>query len=309
MPAASRYAPTPWPGCSASWVSGHNNHKKLTRSRDPGRDAQFAYITAQKEHFATRGWPVVSVDAKHRELVGNFANRGTIWTREPIAVNAYDFRSEAEGIAIPYGIYDIAANRGSVRSWAPSHNTPAFAVDNIAKWWLYDGRRRYAHASQLLVLADGGGSNGAKARAWKQALQHRLCDRHGLTVTVCHYPPVVKCRNPVEHRRSARSARTGRAALDSYQTILNYIRTTTTATGLHVKAYLVTTDYPTGVKTKDDRWPTYNPSDPTTQPSRNYTSAPNTPRQTGKLFPANRVAASQVGCRMVANVRLGSSWP
>ncbi len=149
------------------------NHKKLTRRADPGRDAQFAYITAQREHFAAQGWPIISVDAKHRELVGNFANHGATWSRQPIEVNAYDFRSQAEGVAIPYGIYDIGANRGSMFV-GTSHNTPTFAVDSIAKWWVYDGRRRYPDATQLLVLADGGGSNGAKARAWKHALQHRL---------------------------------------------------------------------------------------------------------------------------------------
>jgi hypothetical protein len=250
------------------------NHKKLTRSRDPGRDAQFAYLTAQREHFTAKGWPIVSVDAKHRELVGNYANHGTTWTQEPIAVNAYDFRSEAEGIAIPYGIYDIAANRGSMFV-GTSHNTPAFAVDNLAKWWVYDGRRRYPHANQLLVLADGGGSNGARARAWNHALQHRLCDRHDLTVTVCHYPPGASKWNPVEHRLFSEISKNWAGhPLDSYQTILNYIRTTTTTTGLQVKAYLVTTDYPTGIKTTDQQMHQLQLQPHDTQPARNYTLSP-----------------------------------
>jgi hypothetical protein len=250
------------------------NHKKLTRSRDPGRDDQFAYITTQREHFAANGWPIVSVDAKHRELVGNFANPGTTWTQQPVEVNAYDFRSEAEGVAIPYGIYDTGANRGSVFI-GTSHNTPAFAVDSLAKWWVYDGRRRYPHASQLLVLADGGGSNGAKARAWKHALQHRLCDRYGLTVTVCHYPPGASKWNPVEHRLFSEISKNwaGRP-LDSYQTILNYLRTTTTATGLQVKAYLLTTHYPTGIETTDEQMDQLQLPPHDTQPTRNYTLTP-----------------------------------
>jgi Rhodopirellula transposase DDE domain len=250
------------------------NHKKLTRGCDPGRDAQFAYITAQREHFAARGWPIVSVDAKHRELVGNFANRGATWSRGPIAVNAYDFRSEAEGIAIPYGIYDPQANRGSVFV-GTSHNTSVFAVDNITKWWAYDGRRRYPSATQLLILADGGSSNGAKVRAWKHALQQQLCDRHGLTVTVCHYPTGASKWNPVEHRLFSEISKNwaGRP-LDSYETILNYIRTTTTTTGLRVKAYLVTTDYPTGVKTSDKEMDELQLQPHNTQPARNYTLSP-----------------------------------
>jgi hypothetical protein len=250
------------------------NHKKLTRSRDPNRDAQFACISAQRETFAARGWPIVSVDAKHRELVGNFANHGTAWSSEPIEVNAYDFRSEAEGIAIPYGIYDIQANRGSIFV-GTSHNTPSFAVDNLAKWWVYDGRRRYPHAPQLLVLADGRGSNGAKARAWKDALQHRLCDRYGLTVTVCHYPPGASKWNPVEHRLFSEISKNwaGRP-LDSYDTILNHTRTTTTATGLQVKAYLVTNHYPTGIKTSDHQMDQLQLRPHDTQPARNYTLSP-----------------------------------
>jgi hypothetical protein len=250
------------------------NHKKLTRSRDPGRDDQFVYITTQREHFQANGWPIVSVDAKHRELVGNFANHGTTWSRQPIEVNAYDFRSQAEGVAIPYGIYDTGANRASVFV-GTSHNTPAFAVDSLAKWWVYDGRRRYPDASQLLVLADGGGSNAAKARAWKHALQHRLCDRHGLTVTVCHYPPGASKWNPVEHRLFSEISKNwaGRP-LDTYQTVLNYLRTTTTATGLQVKAYLVTHHYPTGVKTTDEQMNQLRLRPHDTQPARNYTLTP-----------------------------------
>jgi Rhodopirellula transposase DDE domain len=250
------------------------NHKKLTKKHDPTRDAQFAYIAAQREHFVAQGWPVVSVDAKHRELIGNFANRGVAWSTEPRAVNTYDFPSEADGVAIPYGVYDVGANLGSVFV-GTSHNTAAFAVDSLAKWWVYDGRRRYPEAAHLLVLADGGSSNGAKVRAWKHTLQERLCDRHGISVTVCHYPTGASKYNPVEHRLFSEISKNwaGRP-LESYETVLNYISTTTTTTGLRVKAYLVTTDYPTGVRTSDEEMAALCISPHDTQPARNYTISP-----------------------------------
>ena len=250
------------------------NHKKLTRRNDPARDAQFAYIESQRRTFADKGLPIVSVDAKHRELVGNFKNAGRTWSTEAVAVNTYDFPSDATGVAIPYGVYDVAANRGSVFV-GTSHNTPTFAVDSIARWWVYDGRRRYPGTTEMLVLADGGSSNGAKVRGWKHALQHRLCDRHGLTVTVCHYPTGASKYNPVEHRLFSEISKNwaGRP-LDSYETILNYIATTTTTTGLSVKAYLVPTDYPTGVKISDEEMAELQLRLHDTQPARNYTISP-----------------------------------
>jgi hypothetical protein len=250
------------------------NEKKLTRRADPGRDAQFMYIASQREAFSAKGLPVVSVDAKHRELVGNFANRGRAWSKEAVAVNAYDFPSDADGVAIPYGVYDVAANSGSVFV-GTSHNTPRFAADAIARWWVYQGRRRYRRAADLLVLADGGGSNGARARAWKHALQHRLCDRHGLTVTICHFPTGASKYNPVEHRLFSEISKNwaGRP-LESYETVLNYISTTTTSTGLEVKAYLVTTDYPIGVRITDDEMRALHLRPHDTQPARNYTLSP-----------------------------------
>jgi hypothetical protein len=175
------------------------NHKKLPGRPGPGRDAQFAYIAAQRQAFADQGLPVVSVDSKKRELVGNFKNAGATWCTEPTLVNDHDFRSDAEGIALPYGVYDTAANHGCLFV-GTTHDTPAFAVDNLVRWWNYRGRRRYPGANQLLVLADSGGSNGARTRAWKHCLQERLCDRHGLSVTVCHYPTSASKWNPIEHR-------------------------------------------------------------------------------------------------------------
>jgi len=196
------------------------------------------------------------------------------WSREPILVNDHDFRSDAAGIAIPYGIYDPQANRGFLFV-GTTHDTPQFAADNLAKWWVYDGRRRYPAATELLILADGGGSNGPRNRAWKYFLQQRLCDRHGLTVTVCHYPTGASKWNPIEHRLFSEVSKNwaGRP-LDSHQTILNYATTTSTSTGLKVKAYLVRTDYPTGVKISDHEMDQLQIHAHDTQPTRNYTVSP-----------------------------------
>jgi len=172
------------------------NHKKLAGRSQPDRDAQFAYIAAQREAFARQGLPIISIDSKKRELVGNFKNHGATWSRRPTLVNDHDFRSDADGIALPYGVYDLTANHGSVFV-GTSHDTPAFAVDNLVRWWNYRGRHHYKDATDLLVLADGGGSNGARTRAWKHTLQERLCDRHGITVTVCHYPTGASKWNPI----------------------------------------------------------------------------------------------------------------
>lgn len=246
------------------------NHKKLSRSR-PDRDAQFAYIAAQREAFAAQGLPIVSIDSKKRELVGNFRNPGTAWHREPVLVNDHDFRSDADGIAIPFGVYDLRANLGSL-FLGTTHDTPRFAVDNLARWWVYDGHRRYPGATELLVLADGGGSNGPRNRAWKHALQQWLCDRHGLTVTVCHYPTGASKWNPIEHRMfSEISKNWAGQPLDSYETILNYARTTRTATGLQIKAYLIRTHYPKG---SDQEMDALHLRGHPTQPTRNYTLSP-----------------------------------
>ena len=250
------------------------NHKNLSRRSDPDRDAQFVYIAEQRERFAGQALPVVSVDTKHKELVGNFRNAGAAWTREPVEVNDHDFRSDAAGIAIPFGIYDLGANHGSLFV-GTTHDTPQFAVDNLARWWVYDGRRRYPHATELLVLADGGGSNGYRTRAWKHALQQRLCDRHRLAVTVCHYPTGASKWNPIEHRMfSELSKNWAGRPLDSYETILNYARTTSTATGLKIKAYFIDKDYPKGIKISDQAMRELQLRPHDIQPRRNYTLTP-----------------------------------
>lgn len=250
------------------------NHKKLTIKSDPNRDEQFVYIAELRERFAGRGDPIVSVDTKKRELVGNFKNAGVAWRTEPLLVNDHDFRSDALGIGIPYGIYDVQANLGAV-FLGTSHNTPQFAVDNLERWWRYDGCWRYRKARELLILADGGGSNGPNSRPWKLGLQEKLCDRHDLTVTVAHYPTGASKWNPIEHRLFGEISKNwaGRP-LDSYETVLKFIRTTGTSTGLRVKAYMATKYYPLGVKVSDDEMAKVRLERHITQGKRNYTLRP-----------------------------------
>lgn len=164
------------------------NRKSVACSQHPDRDRQFRRIAALRAAFAERGCPVISIDTKKKEYVGLFKNPGAALGRDARDVLDHDFRSLADAVAVPYGIYDLQANRGTVFV-GESADTPQFAVDCVTRWWRSEGRRRYPHARSLLILADGGGSNGYRPRAWKYNLQHTLCDPHGLRVTLAHYPP------------------------------------------------------------------------------------------------------------------------
>jgi len=177
------------------------NSKKIEASSNhPDRDRQFAYIAVQRAAFTVAKLPILSVDTKKKELVGDFKNAGQAWVREPIAVNVHDFPSEALGRAVPYGVYDLTNNRGLVYL-GKSGDTPAFATEAIAGWWQTEGQATYpAGTDHLLLLADAGGSNGSRVRAWKERLQVQICDRFGLTVTVCHYPTGCSKWNPIERR-------------------------------------------------------------------------------------------------------------
>ena len=175
------------------------NHKKLPADVSPDRNDQFLYLGDLRQSFQRRGLPIISVDTKKRELVGNFKNPGARWDLSPRLVNDHDFRSDSTGVAIPYGIYDLLANRGSV-TVGVSHDTSAFAARAIARWWLQEGSVRYPRSRQLLILSDTGGSNGARRRAWKTELQSQLADSLGLTLTVAHYPTGASKWNPIEHR-------------------------------------------------------------------------------------------------------------
>lgn len=226
----------------------HANRKSLSANTSPFRDQQFSLLNHQRHAFTQSGYPIISVDTKKKELVGQFKNSGRVWSREPILVQDHDFRSQAQGMAIPYGIYDLQANRGRVML-GMSHDTPAFAVDAICQWWRQEGRHRYPNAPELLILADSGGSNGARCRAWKLALQEKLVDPYQLGVTVCHYPTGASKWNPVEHRLfSEISKHWAGQPLTDYETIVRLIGGTRTETGLRVNCTLNTRHYPTGVK-------------------------------------------------------------
>jgi hypothetical protein len=250
------------------------NHKKLSGGSGPDRDEQFAYIAELRERFARDGQIIVSIDTKKKELVGDFKNPGQAWNREPVLVNDHDFPSDALGKAIPYGIYDVQANRGTLFV-GTSHDTPDFAVDNLARWWRGEGEPRYADATEMLVLADGGGSNGPRCRAFKYGLQTRFCNVHELVVTIAHYPTGASKWNPIEHRLFSEITKNwaGRP-LDSYETIVEYARSTRTATGLKVWAELVEREYPKGVRISNAQMKEIDLEPHEIQPHRNYTIYP-----------------------------------
>ncbi len=225
----------------------HANRKSLSANTSPFREQQFGLLNYQRAEFTRSGYPIISVDTKKKELVGQFKNHGRVWSRAPILVQDHDFRSQAKGMAIPYGIYDLHANRGRVVV-GTSHDTPTFAVDAICQWWCREGRQRYPQAPELLILADSGGSNGARCRAWKLALQEKLVDPFQLGVTVCHYPAGASKWNPIEHRLfSEISKHWSGQPLSDYETIVRLIRGTRTQTGLAVNCTLNTRSYPTDV--------------------------------------------------------------
>ena len=181
-------------------VNLKNLESGLSKPPDPlERDAQFRYLRKQGQSYAAKGLPVISVDTKSRELIGAVHQAGRRWSREPVEVFDHDFPSDADGVAIPYGIYDPFRNHGFV-SVGNTCDTSQFAVDAISAWWTHLGARHYPQADRLLILADCGGSNGYRTRLWKHRLQGAFCDRFGMHVQVGHYPPGSSKWNPIEHR-------------------------------------------------------------------------------------------------------------
>lgn len=250
------------------------NRKSIASASSRDRNEQFEYIASLREKFAKYGDPIVSVDSKKKELIGQFKNAGRTWTREPVRVNDHDFRSHATGIAIPYGVYDILDNSASVNLGA-SFETPEFAAKSVAKWLRYGGRKRYAKSKRMLILADNGGGNGATVHAWKYFLQSEVCDWHRIEVTVAHYPPGTSKWNPVEHRVFSRISKNWQGRpLDTYQTCLNFISTTRTATGLTVKAYLDKRVYEKGLRISKAEMEELHIARPDTLPKWNYTLKP-----------------------------------
>jgi hypothetical protein len=251
------------------------NLKTKEGSAPAERDAQFRYINARVRRFLDRGQPVLSVDTKKKEQVGEFRNEGRSWQpkKEPVKVNVHDFPSLGKGSAIPYGAYDVGRNEGFVNV-GMSHDTAEFAVASIRRWWQWWGKRQYPSADELLVCADGGGSNGNRNRAWKYQLQD-LADRTGLRVTVCHYPPGTSKWNQIEHRLFSFISLTWKGQpLVSYETVINLISATTTKTGLRVRAKLDRKQYSAGAKVNDDDFESINLRSHKTLPDLNYTITP-----------------------------------
>jgi hypothetical protein len=257
----------------------HANTKQLeSGAGHPDRDQQFRYIAEQRQAFSTAGLPQISVDTKKKELIGRFKNAGRVWSQEAEAVNVHDFRQGALGRAVPYGIYDLTRNQGTVYV-GQSADTPRFAVDMLARWWVDEGRPAFPAADELLILADGGGSNSARSRVWKQQLQEQLCDRHGLAVTVCHYPTGCSKWNPIEHRLFGPISLTWAGyPLATRDTMLGYLRGTTTETGLTVRAALHDGPYQTGERVSDVDMAALNLAPHAVCPTWNYTLRP---RSTG----------------------------
>jgi Rhodopirellula transposase DDE domain len=225
------------------------NAKTIEGAQHPDRDAQFCYLNNQADAHLSSGDPVISVDTKKKELVGPYRNGGAEWrpAGRPEQVKVHDFIDPTLGKANPYGVYDLAADTGWV-SVGTDHDTAAFAVETIRRWWRFTGITCYPHASRLLITADGGGSNGYRTRLWKTELA-QLAAETGLTITVCHLPPGTSKWNKIEHRLFSHISMNWRGRpLTSHDVIVQSIAATTTRTGLSVHAELDTTAYPTGVK-------------------------------------------------------------
>jgi hypothetical protein len=221
---------------------------------DPDRDEQFEHINATVLAFQAQGQPVISVDTKKKELVGEYANKGREWQPkgEPEQVRVHDFLDEKLGKAIPYGVYDVSRNEGWV-SVGIDHDTARFAVAAILRWWQRLGSKRYRGARRLLIIADGGGSNGSRSRLWKVALQE-LADRLGIEIHVCHLPPGTSKWNKIEHRMFSHITQNWRGRpLVSHEVIISLIANTTTKTGLRIRAALDERKYPTGIKVSDEQ--------------------------------------------------------
>lgn len=254
-----------------------SNRKTEEGADHPDRDAQFRHINAQVKRALATGIPVISVDTKKKELLGNYKNSGRQWlpAKKPVKVNGHDFPSLDIPRAYPYGVYDIARNRGFVNV-GTDHDTGAFAVASIRGWWRNEGRSLYSEARALLVTADGGGSNGSRLRLWKLELQ-KFADETGLSISVCHFPPGTSKWNKVEHRLFSFISSNWRGEpLRDYETIVNLIARTTTAKGLQVICRLDRRKYPIGRKVTDEEFKGLNLKRNTFHGEWNYIISPST---------------------------------
>ena len=264
----------------ASDYSLQGNSKTREGSNHEHRDAQFRHINASVTALQSRGQPVVSVDAKKKELVGDFKNNGKEWQPKgrPEEVRVYDFIDKApdKGRVTPYGVYDLTANEGWV-SVGTDHDTARFAAQTILKWWREMGQLRYPDATELLITADGGGSNSSRCRLWKIALQE-LADATGLVLNVCHFPPGTSKWNKIEHRLFCHVTQNWRGRpLVSHDLIVKLIGATTTSSGLKVKAALDTDRYQSGIKVSDEELDAVKITREAFHGEWNYSIRPNTP--------------------------------
>jgi hypothetical protein len=254
-----------------------SNRKTEEGADHPDRDAQFRHINAQVKRALAAGMPVISVDTKKKELLGNYDNSGQQWlpSKKPVMVNDHDFPSPEVPRAYPYGIYDLARNTGFVNV-GTDHDTGAFAVASIRGWWRHEGRSLYCQGRELFITADGGGSNGSRLRLWKLELQ-KLADETGLSISVSHFPPGTSKWNKVEHRLFSfiSSNWRGEPLLD-YETIVNLIARTTTAKGLQVVCRLDRNKYPTGRKVTNEEFKRVNLKRNTFHGDWNYIIRPST---------------------------------
>jgi len=230
------------------------NQKNLEGSHHPDRNEQFEYINRKAKRYLKQGEPVISVDTKKKELVGDFKNAGREWQLkgkpEPVRVHDFEIKQPDKGKVAPYGVYDLGRNEGWVNVGV-DHDTAAFAVESIRRWWRLMGRPNYPKAKRLLITADAGGSNGTRVRLWKWELQ-QLADETGLGISVCHFPPGTSKWNKIEHRLFSFISQNWRGKpLISHEVIINLIAATTSKTGLEVKSGLDANSYPDGIKISD----------------------------------------------------------
>jgi hypothetical protein len=256
-----------------------SNRKTEEGEDHPDRDAQFRYINTKVKRALAKGAPVISVDTKKKELVGNYANGGEQWLPEktPVKVKGHDFPGPDVPRAYPYGIYDLGQNTGFV-NLGTDHDTGAFAVASIRGWWRHEGRRLYPEAKDLLITADAGGSNGSRLRLWKLELQ-KLADQTGLSISVCHFPPGTSKWNKIEHRLFSFISSNWRGEpLRDYETIVHLISKTTTAMGLKVTCRLDRRKYPIGRKVTDEEMKRVNLERHKFHGDWNYTIRPKSPK-------------------------------
>jgi transposase len=254
------------------------NAKTIEGTQHPDRNAQFEHISARTKAFQRRNQPVISVDTKKKELVGNFKNNGREWQPQgaPQETNVHDFLDKELGKVIPYGVYDVTDNSGWV-SVGIDHDTADFAIDSILSWWKHMGSQAYPEAGELLICADSGGSNSSRSRLWKLGLQ-RLADIIGLPINVCHLPPGTSKWNKIEHRMFSFITQNWRGQpLVSHETVVNLIGNTTTTTGLRIKAKLNRKKYQLGVKVSNAELSKVNLKPAKFHGDWNYTVTPSAP--------------------------------